>query len=89
VISISKYTTLDDFSFRTAKLQTLPDDAVICPNHMHRPQAQNECRNSNCHDEPCPWAKQSTFDDSQEEKRKEERQELEEAPNRYPNPSRH
>ena len=31
----------------------------------------------------------STFDDSQEEKGKEERQELEEAPNRYPNPSRH
>jgi hypothetical protein len=31
----------------------------------------------------------STFDDAQEEKRKEKRQELDEAPNRCPNPRLH
>jgi len=31
----------------------------------------------------------STFDDAQEEKREEERQELDEAPNRCPNPRLH
>jgi hypothetical protein len=31
----------------------------------------------------------STFDDAEEEKRKEERQELDEAPNRCPNPRLH
>jgi hypothetical protein len=51
---------ISSLELNCTELQTLPDYAVICPNHMHRPQPQNEYRNSSCHDKPCPWTEQNS-----------------------------
>jgi hypothetical protein len=47
---------ISSLELNCTELQTLPDYA----NHMHRSQPQNEYRNSNRHDKPCPWTKQNT-----------------------------